>query len=268
MKEILSDALFSKFADFFYSKTGIKLKEYKKYLIINRLSKFIGSDKKYLTFKDFYDALVSTDDPDFINSFVNAITTNFSFFFRERVHFDFLRYFFSKFDFKNNYARIWSAACSTGEETYSAAISVLQTVDNLANYDFKILGTDISTRVLSDAERGGYNADKLDSNVDKRLLKTYFDKVNNNYIVKDFVKKFIDFRYLNLMKSYPFTREFDIVFLRNVLIYFDPGEKEYIINRIYPYVKKGGYLILGLSETLLGIKHNFKTLKYSIYKKE
>lgn len=268
MKDILPDALFFKFIDFFYAKTGIKLKEYKKYLIINRLSKFIGSDKKYLTFEAFYNALVNTDDTDFINSFVNAITTNFSFFFRESIHFDFVRYYFSNFDFKRRGARIWSAACSTGEEAYSTAISALQTVNNLTSYDFKILGTDISTNALSGAEKGSYNIDKLDDKIDEKLLKIYFDKNNNNYIVKDFVKALIDFRYLNLMKAYPFTREFDIVFLRNVLIYFDLNEKEYIINHIYPYIKKGGYLILGLSETLLGIKHNFKTLKYSIYKKE
>lgn len=268
MIEILSDALFYKFIDFFYIRTGIKLKEYKKYLIINRLSKFIGSDKKYLTFEDFYNALVSTDDTDFINSFVNAITTNFSFFFRENIHFDFIRYFFSKLDFKTNHTRIWSAACSTGEEAYSAAISALQVVNNLSEYDFKILGTDISTNALSGAEKGSYNIDRLDGKIDEKLLKTYFDKKDNCYVVKDFVKELIDFRYLNLMKAYPFTREFDIAFLRNVLIYFDLNEKEYIINHIYPYIKKGGYLILGLSETLLGIKHNFKTLKYSIYKKE
>jgi len=264
----LSDKLFKKFSDFFFEKTGIKLKDYKKYLIINRLAKFVGVDNEFKDYEELYEALKSDNSPELVVKFINAITTNFSFFFRERIHFDFLAHFFKNIYKPSNYLRIWSAACSTGEEAYSIAMTAL---DNLALSEItklKILGTDISTKVIDTARKGVYDYEKIENHLDNRLITNYFLKDGNNLVIKDFIKSFVEFKYLNLMNHYPFTKEFDVVFLRNVLIYFDNKEKEHIINNIYPYIKKGGYLIIGLSESTVGIKHNFKSLKYSIYKKE
>lgn len=267
MELVLSDSLFVKFASLFFEKTGIRLKDYKKYLIINRLAKFVGDDSEYKNFQELYDALTSGESEDLLYKFINAITTNFSYFFREKIHFDFLSHFFKNIYKDAPYIRIWSAACSTGEEAYSAAITAFENLSSDKINRLKILGTDISTRVVNAALKGVYDYAKIESQLGQKVAEDYFDRYDDKLIVKDKVKSLIDFRYLNLMSSYPFTKEFDIVFLRNVLIYFDNKEKEYIINKIYPYVKKDGYLIIGLSESTVGIKHNFKSLKYSIYKK-
>ncbi|OHD16561.1 MAG: hypothetical protein A2086_03890 [Spirochaetes bacterium GWD1_27_9] len=267
-EEILSDRLFNKFSDFFFNKTGIRLKNYKKYLIINRLAKFVGADNEFKNYEDLYKALINGDSQESVYKFINAITTNFSFFFREKIHFDFLSHYFKNIYKDSNSIRIWSAACSTGQEAYSIAITACDCLPNTQINKLKILGTDISTNVLNTAIEGSYDYDKIEKQLDSRIIKNYFHKKDKFLIANDSLKSLINFRYLNLMSNYPFTKEFDIVFLRNVLIYFDNKEKEYIINKIYPYIKQGGYLIIGLSESTVGIKHNFKSLKYSIYKKE
>ncbi len=149
------------------------------------------------------------------------------------------------------------------------AIVALETIPSIHQYDFKILATDISHAVLQVALQGVYHYSKL-KNMDDALIRKYFDfdEVKKTFTVKESVKKLIAFRYLNLMDNFPFSKQFDVVFLRNVLIYFDNREKEYILRKIYDYMKPGGYLILGLSESLVGLQTPFVSLKNSIYRRE
>jgi|YNPMSStandDraft_1061717.scaffolds.fasta_scaffold15089_2 chemotaxis protein methyltransferase CheR len=266
----LSDNTFNKIADYFYKHTGILLKVQKKYLVENRLERYIGKDNRFKSFEDFYKALIEDRIGEIKSLLIQALTTNWTFFFRENIHFDFLKQYLIKNCDKETYLRIWSAGCSTGEEAYSAAITSYETLPNINSYDLKILATDISMKVLHQAISGVYHYSKIKNNIPDNLLKKYFifDKENKSFIVKENIKNLVYFRYLNLMNKFPFQKKFDIVFLRNVLIYFDRNEKEYILYKIYDYIKENGYLILGMSESLVDVKHPFKILKNSIYSKK
>jgi len=271
MEEVrLTDSLFKKFVEYFYKLTGISIKDYKKYLLESRLLKFVGPEKKFRDFETYYKALISDKQGELVREFINTLTTNWTFFFREEVHFNFLKNYLKEKINIEPYIRLWSAGCSTGEEAYSMAICCFEVLNNPFLYDLKILATDISLDVLKVAYQGVYHYNRmLKGSIEDRILKKYFifDKENKDFIVKDEVKSLVSFRYLNLMDDYPFKKKFDVVFLRNVLIYFDNNEKEYILSKIFPYVKDGGYVILGLSESLVGISHPFKMLKNSIYQK-
>ncbi len=265
----LSPLLFKKFTTLLFEQSGISLKDHKKYLLIHRLSKMVGPDKPYQDYEKYYQALINDRQGILMKGFVNILTTNYSFFFRENLHFEFLKeYLKEKTDLKEE-LRFWSAACSTGEESYSMAISILQTLQNAESRDIKILATDISTNVLNIAINGRYHYTKVRGHIDDQELKRFFsfDQSHNDFIIKENVKKLIAFRHFNLFDTYPFTRQFDIVFLRNVLIYFDNQEKELIVNKIFDHIKPKGYLILGLSESLVGIKHGYKHMKNSLYQK-
>ncbi len=266
----LSEELYQKFRDIFYKFTGIYLKDYKKYLVEYRLLKFVGKGRQFATFEDFYEALLKDNMGSLKKALVQVLTTNFTYFFREEVHFDFLKDYLKKKANEEPYVRIWSAGCATGEEAYSIAISCFEALNNPHNYDLKILATDISLPVIEFAFEGIYHYNRmLKGNIDDKILRKYFifDKKNKDFIVKEEVKNLISFRYLNLMDVYPFKKNFDVVFLRNVLIYFDNDEKRYILDKIFDVIKNDGCLILGLSETLIGVKHRFRLLKNSIYSK-
>lgn len=266
----LSDRLFKDFADILFRESGMTLKEHKKYLLMHRLSKWVGEGRKYPTYEAYHDALVNDKSGNRMVEFVNVLTTNFSYFFREEIHFDFLKQLLAEKVGTNEPIRIWSAACSTGEEPYSIAISAIRSNLGLEHKDFKILATDISTRVLEIASAGRYHYTRVRGHLEDSELRMFFhfDREANVFTVRDNVKKLISFRYLNLMEPYPFQKLFDVVFLRNVLIYFDNREKEVVIEKISEYIKPGGYLILGLSESLVGVKNPLISLRNSIYQKK
>jgi chemotaxis protein methyltransferase CheR len=265
----LTDEQFKKFSRMLFELSGIKLHDHKKYLLIHRLSKYVGPSKKYPGFEQYYQALQDDESGKMVSDFLNVLTTNFTFFFREPVHFEFLREYLEKARETEDFIRIWSAACSSGEEPYSMAITLKQALNDPAAYDTKILATDISQKMLHLAENGVYHYTKVRGHLEDKLLKEYFkfDKENNDFIVEPSIKNLVSFRYLNLLEAFPFKKLFDVVFLRNVLIYFENTEKEYIINKIGDYIKPGGYLILGLSESLVGLQHRFKINRNSIYQK-
>jgi chemotaxis protein methyltransferase CheR len=235
-----------------------------------RLTKLVGDDRPFKDYESLYRALVKGEDPQLRLQFINLLTTNYTYFFREDYHFHFLREYILKNINKTPYMRFWSAACSSGEEAYSMAISCYEVLGNdLKNHDIKILATDISLNVLNYAINGEYHYSKIRGNIEDNLLKKYFyfNKDKKSFTVKEHLKDLVKVRYLNLMDNYPFTKKFDIVFLRNVLIYFDNQEKEIILSKIYDYIKPDGYVILGLSESLVGIRHKYQALHHSIYKK-
>lgn len=265
----LSKDLYRKMSELLYKSTGINLKEHKHYLMVHRLSKFVGPGKAFVDFESYYEALQNDKTGNLIIDFMNVLTTNWTFFFREPLHFDFLRDYLKKNADSEDYIRIWSAACSSGEEPYSMSIAATQAMSNPAVKDFKILATDISTKVLNFAKAGRYHYTKIRGHLEDSQLKTYFDfdKLSNDFVVAKHIKDLITFGYLNLLEPYPFNKMFDIVFLRNVLIYFDNKEKEIVVNKIANYIKPGGYLITGLSESLVGITHHLTMQKNSIYQK-
>lgn len=265
----LTAEMFQRFTELLFRESGITLKDHKKYLLIHRLSRMVGEGKPYRDYDAYYQALLQDRQGDLIRGFVNVLTTNYSFFFREEIHFDFLKKYLTEQGEKQSCLRFWSAACSTGEESYSMAISALQTLAPQSRRDLKILATDISTHVLNIAREGRYHYTKVRGHIEDRELRTFFDfdKEHNDFIVKPAVRDLIAFRHFNLFDPFPFQKDFDIVFLRNVLIYFDNQEKARIVNKIHPHLKPGGYLILGLSESLVGLQHPYRHMKNSIYQK-
>ncbi len=266
----LTDGLFRKFTALLFQKSGITLKDYKKYLVINRLSKLVGRGREFTGFEEYYEALKNDKDGRLTAAFVNALTTNYSFFFRDKVHFEFLKQYLLEKRRSETYIRLWSSACSTGEEPYSMAIICYQILQDILSLDIKILATDVSTKALETAKKGLYNYSAVDGHVNNGELKTYFDydRKDNQFQIRQILKELIAFRYLNLFESYPFKKLFDMVFLRNVLIYFNNREKEMVVQKVSNFIKPGGYLILGLSETIFEIKHDLFALKNSIYQKK
>lgn len=266
----LSDELYKKFTNLFYELAGISLKDYKKYLVEYRLCKIVGPDKEFKDYESLYKALLNDSKGDLRIQFVNLLTTNYTYFFREEYHFNFVKEYVKNNYHTQPYMRLWSAGCSTGEEAYSMAIVCYEALGkDIKRYDVKILATDISLQVLKFAYEGVYHYSKIRGNIEDHLLKRYFyfDKEKKTFTVKEEIKNMVQVRFLNLMDNYPFKKLFDIVFLRNVLIYFDNNEKELILAKIYDYIKSGGFLILGLSESLVGIRHKFQQLPHSVYQK-
>ncbi len=270
---ILSDRLFEQFSELVYRECGINLHSGKKSLLQARLNKRLratGID----SYDNYYGYLISNEDPREIVNFIDCISTNLTYFFREQQHFDFLYNIFpdyleSKLKERNHRIRVWSAGCSTGEEPYSIAMCLLNSLSTQTNIDIKILATDISTKVLAIAKKGIYGADKL-KNVSPDFRKKFFRKIKNSieeYEVLDQVKNIITFSRLNLKEPYPFKGPFDFVFCRNVMIYFDKQTQEALVNRMAGYLAPGGYLFVGHSESLMGLNHELSYVKPAVYRK-
>lgn len=260
-KSTLSDRDFSLISNYIKEHYGIKLPPEKKMLVQNRLYKRLRA----LQIKDFHtyvEYVFSQKGQNELMNLVDALTTNKTDFFREKLHFDFLKQTFSPFD----NLKIWSAACSTGEEPYSIAI-VMQQI----GCRYRIYATDLSFDALTIAKNGIYPERKLE-NIDEQIKQKFFRKISFNqevyYQVKQFVKSRITFSQMNLMNEiYPLPKDFDVIFLRNVLIYFDQPTQNSVIRKVLKYLKTGGYLILGLAEAILNEEFTLKKVQSSIYQK-
>jgi chemotaxis protein methyltransferase CheR len=204
---------------------------------------------------------------------IDSISTNLTFFFREEAHFARLTHiihaFLDKPERSRGEYRIWSAGCSTGEEPYSLAMTFLEAVKNHP-LRAGILATDISTKVLNTAQAGVYTDDKT-KGVPPPVLKKYFQRGTGKsagYVrVKNELKQMITFKRFNLMDQFPFNNEFDIIFCRNVMIYFDKKTQNVLVNKFYDALRGGGYFFVGHSESLTGLKHKFGYVEPSVYVK-
>ncbi len=267
----LDDKEFYKLRDIIYNEAGINLGDVKKILMQSRLIKRLR-ELKLDNYQQYYDYLIENYDREKI-SFINAITTNKTDFFRENDHFEFMKKkVLPDFDRKNEKEiRIWSAGCSTGEEPYSIAMTLSEYYSGKKHPEFLILATDIDTQVLARASEGIYPADHL-SGVDPAYLKKYFIQSNKGgmlmYTVDESLKKSVYFRRLNLLeKEYPMKKQFDIIFCRNVIIYFDRDTQRKLFAKYYDYLKDDGYLLIGHSENLSGITDRFTLIGRTIYRK-
>lgn len=267
--QYLKETTFRKLASLFYKYTGIKAYN-KKYLFENRLSRLVGENKEFRNFEKLYEAILQDSSGNLRNLFIQLLVTNYTYFFRESIHFSFVRWYVRNHYEKQEYIHIWSNGCSTGEEAYSIAISALIENPNLDKKKFKVLATDIAKQNILKAIEGRYSAIKfMDGTPQKGILKKFFIPLQENeFRIHPDVRQYVYFRILNTLDPLPFTKKFDIVFLRNVLIYFGEKEKKEIIANIYPHIKKNGYLVVSLSENLVGVPDYFQKLKYSIYKKK
>jgi len=204
---------------------------------------------------DEYLNVLKSDNQELI-SFLDAISTNHTFFFRESQHFECLN---------NTHRSIWCAACSSGEEPYSVAIHCMEN-----GFRPTILATDISTDVLQIGKKAVYPVERA-RNVAPHILRKYFQKgygkSDGHIRVRDEVKRMVTFRRFNLVSDPPPNQEFDVILCRNVMIYFDNTVREKVINKLYSVLKPNGYFIIGGAESLNNVKHPYKYIRPSIYRK-
>ncbi len=265
----LGDREFTKFRDIIYEESRIKLSEMKKALVQARLMMRLR-ELRLGGYREYYDYLMEHYDAEIVN-LINCITTNKTDFFRESKHFDFLREeVLPRFDASGRTRmRLWSAGCSTGEEPYSIAITIFEHYRGAPPRDIKILATDIDTAVLDVARKGTYKASILEA-VDRETSRRHFLRGTGEneglYRVKDAVKSMVHFRRLNLLDAqYPMNGPFDVIFCRNVIIYFDKDTQRVLFDRFRRYIADDGYLFVGHSETLSGVTDKFSFIKNTIY---
>lgn len=272
----LSDEEFKLFSDLVYNAIGINLGSGKKELVRTRLGKRLRA-LKIPSFKEYY-KYVTNENKDELTNLFDAISTNLTSFFREDRHFHFLsskllpNLVAEKKKKGDKTIRIWSSACSTGEEPYSLAITIAEYFKGQNDWDIKILATDISTKVIAVAEKGIYRADRLKT-VPPQIIKTYFTKGDaeneGSYIVNDNLRKTVFIRRINLLaQSWPFKRNFDFIFCRNVLIYFDKFTQGKVVSNFFKHLQKDGYLFLGHAESLAGVNTPLVYIQPTIYLKK
>ncbi len=259
---------FNLFKDFVYHKFGININESKRHGFEMKLIKLV--EKNNMSYQEYYNTLKKDTDKEMTIDFLNEITINKTDFFREINHFNYIRDNIENIIqlnpriIQNNEIRVWSSACSTGEEPYSIAITLKECLPQ--NIKIKILATDISHKVLKKAIEGKYPL-TMKSQIQHYHLQKYFIQEKTDMKVKPELKNLVTFRAFNLKASFPFKKQFDIIFCRNVMIYFDSIFQEKLINDFYNHTSKGGLLFVGHSESLSYLKHNYKYLKPTIYLK-
>src|SRR5512138_3416003 len=240
---ILQDAEFDFLRLVVGENAGIKLGPNKRQLVQGRIARRmrelgLGSYEAYCNY-------VREAGPEELVSLINALTTNVTSFFRENHHFDALSSYMLPEALKRNAAsrrlRIWSAGCSTGEEPYCIAMVAAEQMPSAPKWDFKILATDIDSDVIAEAQRGVYRPERV---------------------------RLIAFRSLNLMREWPMRGPFDIIFCRNVMIYFDQPTRERLIDRFAQILAPGGYLCIGHSESIHGAVTAFRSVGKTIYKRQ
>jgi len=264
------DQDFNRVKTIVYNYAGIDLNESKKNLVYNRLSKRI----RFLsmqTFSEYLDFVEAQGEAEFVH-LINAITTNLTFFFRENHHFEYLINTvipgLVSQNSTNKKIRIWSAGCSTGEEPYSIAIALKEAVPT--GWDAKVIATDLDSNVVNTGQRGVYKIDRL-KGVSEERKKRWFLKGSGSqegYVkVKPELQKIIEFGQLNLMDEWPLKDAIDVIFCRNVVIYFDKPTQSKLFNRYADRLPNNGHLFIGHSESLYKVCERFELLGQTIYKK-
>lgn len=262
---------FEKIRSFVYKRVGIALSEQKSVMVKGRLHKRL-KHFGFKTFSEYYRFLNSKEGEDEFIDFINAISTNVTSFFRSPQQWQYLKENMEKIFGKKQKIRIWSAACSSGEEPYTISMFLRDNLKDFSQRDIKILATDISHKAMLKGVQGEY-AEKDVSGISSIQLQKYFDKhrvaTGLQYAVKDELKSDIVFRSFNLVTGdfTIFKNKFDIIFCRNVMIYFDNPTKKALISRYAKLLDKGGLLVIGDSEAITENKHEFGLLKSSIYTK-
>ncbi len=269
-----TDRHFKKICGLIYDHTGITMPDTKSQLVYSRISKRIRS-LSLNNFDEYCQLISSKNNDSEIKHFINSVTTNLTGFFREEHHFEYLsKTILPELKLKHQYdrrIRIWSCACSTGKEPYSIAIAIKESPVNLNGWDVKILATDIDTDVLNVGKTGVYNEDDTKGLTDSQIKK-YFRKGRgeNEGMLKasKALRDLITFKQLNLMHDWPMRKSFDVVFCRNVIIYFNKETQAFLFKKIANQMNSDSYLMLGHSESLFNVNDDFKLLGKTIYQRK
>lgn len=268
----LSDNDFRFICNLVYEHSGIVLGEHKREMLYRRIMRRTR-ELRVASFTDYCRLLKKSADEELPN-FINAVTTNLTGFFRESHHFDYLKQRFIPMHLQEaseKRLRIWSAACSTGEEPYSIAISLYEAMgDTIRDWDVRVLATDIDSNVLASARSGIYKKAGV-QNLPVEQRKRWFRKGSGEReeLVKidPGLQDYIVFKQLNLLHEWPMKKHFDVIFCRNVLIYFDRDTQQRIIGKFLETLRPGGILFLGHSESLGAFQSHFELQGRTIFRK-
>ncbi len=271
----ISDQEFHLFRTFIYKNFGINLTDVKRALLVNRLQKILRREG-FTTFEAYYEAIQKDKTGHGTSELIDAVSTNHTFFFREKVHFDYLMSTafpktVNKLLLKNDKdLRVWCAASSSGEEPYVLAMLIKEYLgQQYSQWSAGVLATDISNKALNIATEGKYSSERVEQVPSKYKL-NYFEKVGaEEYMVKESLKKEVLFRRFNLMNdTFPFKKPFHIIFCRNVMIYFDHETRDELVRKLYDCTHPGGYLFIGNAETLGRSNCPYRYIAPSIYQRD
>ncbi len=271
----LTDKEYRLFRDLVYEKSGINLGDQKQQLVRARLGKRLRSGN-FASYRAYYEFVKKDTTGNELSALIDAIATNTTHLFREKQHFDFLRETVrgwlqdSAWRGRNGTLRVWSAGCSSGEEPHSLAMTVDDLLSNQHGIDWKILATDISTKVLDKARAGVYESHRLGT-VPESFRRRYFVRSGQApglMQISPNLQSRITFARFNLMtERFPFRHGFHFVFCRNVMIYFDRPTQESLVSRFTQHILPGGHLIIGHSESLNSLQHTLSYVRPTIYRK-
>jgi chemotaxis protein methyltransferase CheR len=262
----ITDQEFSQFQKLFHQIAGINLSDAKKPLVCGRLGKRL---KHYRlgTYGEYYRLLMNGQHSGELQTAIDLLTTNETHFFRESKHFDFLREKILPGWKSGRQFRVWSAACSSGEEPYSIAMTV---ASHLPNTPWEVLGSDICTAVLEKARAGHYPMDSARS-IPANYLAEYCLKgigaQEGTFLIDGKLRNRVKFMQINLNNALPSVGEFDVIFLRNVMIYFDLEMKRRVVGRLLQQLRSGGFLIIGHSESLNGVTDDLQPVATTVYRR-
>lgn len=266
----LTDQDFHRLYTYIKKNYGIDLSK-KKQLIVSRLSNTLAS-KGFKDFSAYVDEILSGRDPDMVTAMLNKLTTNYTYFLREEEHFKYLWDVVLP-DLAKKHARdkvlaIWSAGCSSGEEPYTISMYLKEYFGAQASqWDTRILATDISQKILNTAISANYSEESA-SSVPPSWKQKYFVKTGKDtYTMAPAIKKNVIFRPFNLMDPIKFKKKFDLIFCRNVMIYFDQDTKDALVHRFYNATVPGGHLFIGHSEGLNKATCPYEYIQPAIYRK-
>ena len=262
----ISDPEFARFQRFIFDAAGISLSSSKKALVCGRLAKRL-MHCQLDSYGAYFQLLSSGQAPDEVQTAVDLLTTNETYFFRETKHFDFLREQALDAARRSQPFRVWSAASSTGEEAYSIAMVL---ADCLSSTPWEVLGSDISTKVLQGAASGHYSLQRA-RHIPPAYLRRFCLKGNGAHagtlLIERNLRSKVRFTQVNLNAALPDLGSFDLIFLRNVMIYFNDETKRQVVARVLALLKPGGHFCVGHSESLNGISTAVQPLAPSIYRK-
>ncbi len=257
---------FQRIKKYLYSITGIHLSDAKISLVSSRLfsrMRLLNID----SFGSYFDYATNPINPDENTQFVDALTTNETYFFREPQHFDFLEQLLKTHTEKNHW-RIWSGASSSGEEAYTIAMVIADQIGLTSRWS--VIGTDLSSKVIRMAETGHYPLER-NQGISQTRLKRYCLKgkgpQQGSFLVTPELRSHCEFNYQNLMEPCEHLEYFDVIFLRNVMIYFNSESKQKVLNNALHQLKSGGYFIISHTESLINMQHNLVQVQPSVFRK-
>lgn len=250
--------------DMIKSRSGIVLSADKGYLVESRLVP-VAQRNGLTTVEELVQKMRAVPNPALMEEVTEAMTTNESFFFRDKTPFEFLKDHimphFQKSRGSNKKLKFWCAAASTGQEPYSISMVLKEMSAQLPGWSFGILGTDISNEVLEKAKAGSYSQFEVQRGLPINLLVKYFKQTGETWMIDPAIRAMVEYKNFNLLESFSPLGKFDVIYMRNVLIYFDRETKKSILDRAAQQLAPDGFLVLGAAETVIGITEAFRPLK-------